>query len=464
MKHFLLSLLVFLGVSGFGQVNVTILPTNLTACYGSNANFQAMGVPDTGRYVFTWKRNGVIIPAPDTVGSLINIKNISYTDTGYYTCIISSQFNTVHSDTAHLHISIKLNIFPGSGTFCYGSNASFQAMLIPDTGNYVVTWMKNGEVIQNPDTTGIKIRINAISYSDTGYYTFSASSQFFTCQSDRVFLHLTPKLNIDTLYRFNELDCPGTCKGKMKALVSGGIPPYFFDWGGGHSQDSIVFGLCKGKYTLKVTDSDNSHCVSREYTVDVIKLPRVTFKMDPPDTVYLTKPYLTVSIPDTSLNKLSNWVWTIEDTLRVSRDSTVVSNVNPLQHQFMRTGRFLVKLKYLFNYAPCSDSITDSIMVRPVELKIPNVFTPNNDGKNDYFVIQVKNRPELDINEVYLSTELVIINRWGKKVYQSDNYKSKDKEYGWDGKGLADGVYFYVLKCHGLYDDAVYKGSITIVR
>ncbi|NQX43097.1 gliding motility-associated C-terminal domain-containing protein, partial [Pedobacter steynii] len=74
-----------------------------------------------------------------------------------------------------------------------------------------------------------------------------------------------------------------------------------------------------------------------------------------------------------------------------------------------------------------------TINVVPPDLEIPNTFTPNGDGRNDTF--QVKGR------ENYDSIEISIFNRWGDEVYRSKNYKDE-----WDGAGLNEGTYFYVLK------------------
>jgi len=53
---------------------------------------------------------------------------------------------------------------------------------------------------------------------------------------------------------------------------------------------------------------------------------------------------------------------------------------------------------------------------------------------------------------------LVIFNRFGRIVYESDNYKNN-----WNGGNLPDGTYFYVLKCQGYKNkNMVYKGSVTI--
>jgi gliding motility-associated-like protein len=61
---------------------------------------------------------------------------------------------------------------------------------------------------------------------------------------------------------------------------------------------------------------------------------------------------------------------------------------------------------------------------------VPNIMTPNGDGKNDNFVI----------NGLESGTKLTIYNRWGDVVYTTNNYNND-----WDGRNIAEGVYFYVL-------------------
>lgn len=69
-------------------------------------------------------------------------------------------------------------------------------------------------------------------------------------------------------------------------------------------------------------------------------------------------------------------------------------------------------------------------------LTIPNVFTPNGDGINDYFEI---------VNlDHYPNSRLEVYSRWGNKVFESDNYQNN-----WDGGDVTDGVYYYVLYPNG---------------
>lgn len=82
---------------------------------------------------------------------------------------------------------------------------------------------------------------------------------------------------------------------------------------------------------------------------------------------------------------------------------------------------------------------------------IPNVITPNGDGKNDQFRI-------IDISR-YPNSSLFIYNRWGNMVYQSKNYRND-----WDGRGLNEGTYYYLLKLKTPTGEQTYKGWIELLR
>ena len=141
---------------------------------------------------------------------------------------------------------------------------------------------------------------------------------------------------------------------------------------------------------------------------------------------------------------------------------------------YVETGDYTTELK-VYNPQNCDTSYFHTIKVDPVKLKIPNVFTPNGDGINDYFIIAPDNSSSRGttstqdaefeyqnyepLSRYYESTELTIFNRWGRVVYHSKDYQNN-----WDGGNLSDGTYFYVLKCHGLKQDATYQGSVAIIK
>ena len=95
------------------------------------------------------------------------------------------------------------------------------------------------------------------------------------------------------------------------------------------------------------------------------------------------------------------------------------------------------------------------------EIYMPNGFSPNGDGENDYLRLRGEEIARIDLS---------IYNRLGQLVFHSDNIEMLEHEtYGWDGKfkgKLQDpGVFVYYLKV-GCSDDRnfVKKGNITLLR
>jgi gliding motility-associated-like protein len=95
-------------------------------------------------------------------------------------------------------------------------------------------------------------------------------------------------------------------------------------------------------------------------------------------------------------------------------------------------------------------SAADTLTLEQVQtddLFVPNVFTPNGDQLNQYFTIDDRLK----------GTTFSVFDRWGKRVYQSNDYQNN-----WDGDDLPSGVYFYLL--NGGECIVEKKGALTILR
>jgi|LSQX01.1.fsa_nt_gb gliding motility-associated-like protein len=99
----------------------------------------------------------------------------------------------------------------------------------------------------------------------------------------------------------------------------------------------------------------------------------------------------------------------------------------------------------------CFDFFTLDVTQQNCDLTIPNVFTPNGDGVNDFFEI---------LNLEYYQAEMVIFNRWGKKVFEHSDYFNN----WWDGQGAPEGTYFYILTYTRGEERRMTEGVVTIVR
>jgi gliding motility-associated-like protein len=112
----------------------------------------------------------------------------------------------------------------------------------------------------------------------------------------------------------------------------------------------------------------------------------------------------------------------VRDTSNNGNNPDINGNGNPYEH---------------------SDNVPTDIILPSTEIFVPEVFTPNGDGKNDLFVIKgIEGR----------KVKLMIFNRWGNKVYENGNYDNS-----WDGTpntgGLMigsgkvpQGVYYYIVE------------------
>jgi gliding motility-associated-like protein len=86
---------------------------------------------------------------------------------------------------------------------------------------------------------------------------------------------------------------------------------------------------------------------------------------------------------------------------------------------------------------------------------VPNMFTPNGDGYNDQFVINVANLNNFSIS---------IFNRWGQQLFQS-----RSTFVNWDGnfngKPVPAGVYYYLINATDFSGTKIQKsGYITLIR
>jgi hypothetical protein len=106
------------------------------------------------------------------------------------------------------------------------------------------------------------------------------------------------------------------------------------------------------------------------------------------------------------------WLWKMGD------DSE--SEIQNPYHYYSDIGEFKVILT-VTNVAGCVDQYEEVIVVNP--FYIPNAFTPNADGINDYFFDAGY---VLDVQ----SFKMVIVNRWGERVYVGDDYTKF-----WNGLG-----------------------------
>jgi gliding motility-associated-like protein len=198
-----------------------------------------------------------------------------------------------------------------------------------------------------------------------------------------------------------------------------------------------------GKYNASITITDENGCsTTRNYPefISVYPVPQPDFTVDP-QIGFIEIGSLFQS---TYTQSPATWSWNFGD------GSPIISGGDKQQYNYAYpvSGKFRVTHSIETQYG-CKDSITKDYLVI-VDIVIPNVFTPNEDGTNDFFVIEGI--------EMLDNCVLKIFNRWGRLVYKSENYKND-----WDGKGMAQGVYYYVFTTP-VEALPPFHGTVTILR
>jgi gliding motility-associated-like protein len=102
-----------------------------------------------------------------------------------------------------------------------------------------------------------------------------------------------------------------------------------------------------------------------------------------------------------------------------------------------------------FNKQGCPSYVSGQVPVNGNLSFIPNVFTPNNDGHNDFFEIKDLEKSKWDIK---------VYNRWGDQVYEKQSYASD-----WAGRDMSSGVYYYYIT-NSFCRNKTYKGFVSIIR
>ncbi|MBR9921513.1 MAG: hypothetical protein GYB31_11800 [Bacteroidetes bacterium] len=112
----------------------------------------------------------------------------------------------------------------------------------------------------------------------------------------------------------------------------------------------------------------------------------------------------------------------------------------------------------------CTEEAQVEFRVESTEsIYIPNVFTPDDDGTNDLFMIYAKDGTVRQINT------FLVFSRWGETVFRGTNFQPNDPAYGWDGmhrgKPMNPAVFAYYAIVEMMDGRIVlYEGDVTLVR
>ncbi|MGB3079756.1 MAG: gliding motility-associated C-terminal domain-containing protein [Saprospiraceae bacterium] len=256
----------------------------------------------------------------------------------------------------------------------------------------------------------------------------------------------------DVIVTVIDENCEGENNGMIEVSdILGGIPPYSY------SIDSLMDNstgqfdsLASGGYNLHITDAFG--CALDTF---LVIHPGIHLELTLPEVVQLHEEQTgliqaTVNVP---IGDLSSVQWSPAGIL--SCDTCLTTIVMTNKNQSLQL--------IVVHVNGCVDTAELNITVFPTpKIYIPNTFSPNGDGINDFFALYSNNGVEsiLEIN---------IFDRWGEHIYQAKNLNPNIPELGWDGKfhhqEMLPGTFVYYFKL--LMVDGTQKtmtGDVTLVR
>ena len=213
--------------------------------------------------------------------------------------------------------------------------------------------------------------------------------------------------------------------------------------------DSLIWDMGDGNFVYNQTNFFYNYDSAGSYVPSVtlisidgceieILLDTVTVQDDGLDANFTANPMLVDQNDPVLFDDLSTFISSpiVSWTWDLGNDSTyTLGNDANQTATYALSGPYTITLTVI-DAQGCEDTYTLVINVKDPDLIIPNVITPNGDGKNDFFIL----------SEAYFKTyNVLIFNRWGNVVYSLDNQSGTAL---WDGKTLngtacTDGVYFY---------------------
>ena len=256
------------------------------------------------------------------------------------------------------------------------------------------------------------------------------TTTFIALTNDSCVLKTKVKPPLTSFISGNDTICSNTNdNAEIKIYFDAGVPPYTFTYSiNGINQNSVttidnpytIFTNQQGNYLLtSFNDLNESGSMSGSAFVTVADPPRANF-LTSEDT--LSTLYTTVSFEDNSIGNIQSWNWDFGD-------KNYSNSVDPVHTYTDSAGIVQVKLIVIDNNG-CSDTTFKQIWIEDeFWIYLPNSFTPDNNGINDYFCLSYKGI----IKETFIFN---IFNRGSDLVYSTNNIddlKCMSSGNGWDG-------------------------------
>ena len=425
-------------------VNTPTLPTisiesDLTQiCDGTEVTFTANGTSFGSNPTFQWMVDGVNVGTNNNTFSTTDLTNGQMV-----TCNLTSNAICISATSATSNeLSITVNplsmaLLGTTNNFCDNSTGTALVSAIGGAAPFTYQWSNGATTEEITNMTG-------------GLYTVTATDAIGCSATIEVIIEDQEGLAIENIETINA-DCGGN-DGEARIFMSDPTRTYFFTWTNNRGEvvslNHLAHNLEPGNYNVEITDDND--CFTTETVLIEASTP-VLLELDASVRIGFGEEY-TLSPKAASAGNLT-YSWSPAEGL--SCTDCLNPKVTPTQD-----------VKYTLtvtNEAGCS--ATSSIIIYlnlNHDIYIPNAFSPNGDGQNDFFTAYAG-------NNVHHIKTLIVVDRWGNVLFNKSDLTAGHETEGWNGtfKGqvVKPGVYVYQIEVQ--FTDGATEtifGDITIAN
>lgn len=321
----------------------------------------------------------------------------------------------------------------GSGTYV-PNNAALNAVYTPSAAEYAAGYVQL--LLTTDDPAG-----------PCSYDTSSVIFHFYP----------TPTVNFTVDV---PAGCPVHCVNFTdNSTVTGGATIVGWNWnyedgGSDNTQNPSHCFSNTGFYDVSLTVTTSQGCVTTATVPDMVQvyaMPNAEFNPTPNPATVLDP---VVTLNNASSSDVVNWFWDFGDGTSLP-DSLTPSPVHSYPNDF--SSSYMANL-IVMNADGCWDTVAHEIFIGPeFTFFIPNAFTPNGDGINDYFFGDGIGIVDYD---------MYIFDRWGNMIFHGSYLYDK-----WDGRAnngsdvAQQDVYVWKVKLTDVFGKKhSYIGTVTLVK
>ncbi len=412
-------------------------------CFGENSGMIEFNVVNgTAPFTYTWQELNNAFTGSGNISSAGEIVVIDNIPQGTYLITIEDTFGnsdiiiTEVTQPSMMTLDFLPSDFNGVNVSCEDSNdGDLQVTASGGVPNYNYTWSTN-------QTTDFTENLTA------GTYTVTITDQVgCTLVGDFELVAPTP---LEVVVDFSNPICDGPTSGFVSVVQSsGGITPYTYSLNNNaFTSDELFENLPEGNYDLEMMDA-NGCIISINEILNAPQIPEIDLvgNVD----VNLGEPF-TFNPAFNNVN-LDQILWTPTDGFDC--EECLNPTLTPLN-----SGSYTLVVT---SEDDCMDSDSITITVNKFrKFFAPNAFSPDFDGYNDFFTLYGG-------SEVEIIEKMMIFNRWGAVVFESNNMTSGIETEGWDGtlngKRVNLGVYAWIADIRFIDGEVIsYAGDITVVK